>query len=317
MATSILAHTVPQLVMDRNGEGLVHEAAGHSPECWDGGCSECQMHAESCECVRCALYWTERLGIPPTSNGNCLGDDCQGCTDCPDVPFGRPAAELLAEREAWKRKTWWNHLDKLLEYDLAAGHYFAKHTRPVTLSPLPQIRALLSRSDGETLLYQSKFNSLHGEPGCGKSWLALMVAVDVMRSGTKCVWWDHEDAPSTIASRLDALGAGDLIGSPLMHYVTPSLAEDEPAMVMLRRWLMRGDSPGLLVLDSAVASGAPSDGSDVGPWLQKYVQTWRDVGATLLVLDHVPKQKVDRPRGQIGSQRKLAAIDGAALYNFR
>lgn len=31
-------------------------------------------------------------------------EHCQGCQDCPDVPFGRPAAEILAEMEEWKRR---------------------------------------------------------------------------------------------------------------------------------------------------------------------------------------------------------------------
>ena len=34
----------------------------------------------------------------------------------------------------------------------------------------------------------------------------------------------------------------------------------------------------------------------------------------MLVLDHVPKRKEGRPLGPIGSQHKLAKIDGAALF---
>ena len=50
------------------------------------------------------------------------------------------------------------------------------------------------------------------------------------------------------------------------------------------------------------------------PWYSQHVDPWRDVGVTRLLVDHVPKQKKDRPRGGIGSQHKLAMIDGAALY---
>ena len=49
-------------------------------------------------------------------------------------------------------------------------------------------------------------------------------------------------------------------------------------------------------------------------WLQAHVDPWWTVGHTVLLVDHVPKQKKDRPRGGIGSQAKLARIDGAALY---
>ena len=43
------------------------------------------------------------------------------------------------------------------------------------------------------------------------------------------------------------------------------------------------------------------------------VKPWRDVGAGVLCVDHIPKRGEDRPNGPIGSQRKLAAVDGAAL----
>ena len=33
----------------------------------------------------------------------------------------------------------------------------------------------------------------------------------------------------------------------------------------------------------------------------------------VLILDHVPKRRQERPRGAIGSQHKLAKIDGAAM----
>ena len=44
------------------------------------------------------------------------------------------------------------------------------------------------------------------------------------------------------------------------------------------------------------------------------MQPFLDAGATVLVLDHVPKRKEGRPLGPIGSQHKLARVDGAALF---
>ena len=68
--------------------------------------------------------------------------------------------------------------------------------------------------------------------------------------------------------------------------------------------------------DAAESSGAPSDGAPVTEWFQKMIDPFqhrnkRSVG--VLVLDHVPKRRQDRPRGAIGSQYKLARVDGAAF----
>ena len=37
------------------------------------------------------------------------------------------------------------------------------------------------------------------------------------------------------------------------------------------------------------------------------------LGVTIIVIDHIPKQREGRPDGPIGSQRKLAAVTGIAL----
>ena len=79
-------------------------------------------------------------------------------------------------------------------------------------------------------------------------------------------------------------------------------------------WIAGGDGPTLVVIDSAESAGCPSDGADVAPWLAKIVLPFLEAGATVLVLDHVPKRKEGRPLGPIGSQHKLARVDGAALY---
>ena len=46
----------------------------------------------------------------------------------------------------------------------------------------------------------------------------------------------------------------------------------------------------------------------------KIVRPFLETGCTVVVVDHVPKRKEGRPLGPIGSQHKLARIDGAALF---
>ena len=74
------------------------------------------------------------------------------------------------------------------------------------------------------------------------------------------------------------------------------------------------DGPTLVVIDSAESAGCPSDGADVAPWLKKIMLPFLEAGATVLVLDHVAKRKEGRALGPIGSQHKLARLDGAGLY---
>ena len=43
------------------------------------------------------------------------------------------------------------------------------------------------------------------------------------------------------------------------------------------------------------------------------MQPFADVGATVIVIDHIPKRREGRAAGPIGSMYKLAKVDGAAL----
>ena len=126
--------------------------------------------------------------------------------------------------------------------------------------------------------------------------------------------WDFEDRAATTAARRQTVGAHDVLTSTNLVYVTPDMASDGNAKLNLAQWLKGGIRAGLVVIDAAESSGAPSGGDDVIPWLTEYVKPWLDADLTVLVIDHVAKQKIDRPRGQIGSQRKLAAVDDVAVY---
>ena len=175
--------------------------------------------------------------------------------------------------------------------------------------------ALLRRSDGEILFYDGKINWVFGEPGSGKSWLALYVVLESILRGQRTVFWDFEMSPGQTKARCQALGldlveaerAGDFL------YLKPYAEQSALAMSQLQEWQQGSEGPALVVIDAAASSGAPSDGSDVEPWLRTFVNPFADEGHTLLVLDHVAKKRLGRPDGPIGSARKLQAVTGAAL----
>ena len=281
------AARLPKLVFDRaTGEGLYRLANGHEPECWDGGCNTCELHAETCICDFCNDYRWEREGLK-------LEDFIER------LEADRHAARLARALPAFL---------KVLPYG------FDAFTRHITLDASPKLPALLTRDDGETLLYEARLNSIFGEPGTGKTWLAIITAIGAVRAGARVLWWDFEDRPSTLATCLQALGSVDLIGRPELRYIVPSIVEDEAAMFDAVKWTTDGERPGLVVIDSCESAGCPADSNNVAPWYEKHVNPWINAGTGVLLLDHVPKRREDRPRGGIGSQYKLGRVDGAALF---
>ena len=189
-----------------------------------------------------------------------------------------------------------------------------EHIRPITLNLGPKQPAALTRSDGETLLYAGRVNGMYGEPSIGKSWIAAICLIENIKAGGRVCYWDFEDRPSTLAERMDALNALELADSPNVVYAVPSLADDPDAMDNMALWLAGGNGPGFIILDSATQAGSPIDGQAPTDWYTKYVDHWTSYGIGIVVLDHVPKQKIDRPRGPVGSYQKLSRITGAALY---
>lgn len=205
----------------------------------------------------------------------------------------------------------WEAIDRA-ELDAIAIESF-KHTRPLVAGDAAKIPAVLARSDGATILYEGRLNSLFGEPALGKSWVALITLVEAVKSGARAVWWDFEDQPSTLGGRLTALGAADLLDSDSLIYATPTLADDPDEIAAMCAWMVRGKRPGFVVIDSVESAGLATDSNNAGPWFRQHVDPWLESGAGVLTLDHIPKRTQDRPRGAIGSQHKMARISGAGL----
>ena len=175
--------------------------------------------------------------------------------------------------------------------------------------------AMLIRKDGATLLYEGKLNFIFGTPGSGKSWVALHCVHEALMRRHRSVYWDHEDTASTLKRRSSLMGLdlADFWADGQFKYLRAGLDGSTVAMTEAMAWVQGGDGPTLVVIDSAESAGCPSDGADVAPWLAKIVLPFRDAGATVLVIDHVGKHRENRPLGPIGSQHKLARVDGAAL----
>ncbi len=192
---------------------------------------------------------------------------------------------------------------------------FDAHAQTVTLDQTP-VLAALSRDDGHPLMYADKTNCLYGQPGTGKSWLALLSAKQVLDRGARVLWVDEEDAPTTLGLRADTLGyLDDIVDKDKFRFVNSSLYEQDKALEGAVAWLQAGDSVGFVVIDSADATGAPSTGDDITKWWNKIVKPFAQAELGVLVLDHTAKHNQEGAHNDtpIGSTHKMSKLSGVAL----
>jgi hypothetical protein len=175
----------------------------------------------------------------------------------------------------------------------------------------PEAPTLLRRADDVRLIYPGRTHSVYGESESGKSWVALVLAAQILADDGQVLYIDHESDPGPIRARLRALGVTRQRAERLT-YVRPDGPRDEAWVALL------GQRYTLAVIDGvsvAIASeGASSDSTDeTARWLEEVPRTLAvRTGAAVLTIDHVTKARDGRGRFAIGSQAKLNAISGAA-----
>lgn len=179
----------------------------------------------------------------------------------------------------------------------------------------PPIPTILCRRDGAALLYPGKVHSLAGEPGAGKTWIALAAVAQVLADGERTMVIDHEDRLDTTVRRLAQLGVPPELIVAGLDYVTPTIAIRGGGVT--KNVVMASERCTLVVVDSLGEALAHSqlnqnDDGEVAGYMGRVARRLADGGAAVLLLDHVVKSSEERGRWSIGSQRKLAAIDGAA-----
>lgn len=216
----------------------------------------------------------------------CRCDDCHEQWRAPEVD--------LIEAEDWGRIP----LAELAA-KIRSGEY-----QPIT----PEILAV---AGALPLFYRSRINSLFGESGGGKTWVALAALAEVVANGGEAAMIDYEDNPAGIAERLVLMGLSD-DEIARVDYRNPTGGD------LLTGLAQMTGAYDLVVIDStgeAMAAGAVDSNSDreVAQWfaLVKHFARLPSEPA-VVILDHVPKDKEAPTSYAIGSQRKRAAVTGAA-----
>jgi hypothetical protein len=168
------------------------------------------------------------------------------------------------------------------------------------------------------ILYAGHVTWMQGEPGDGKTLLALRWLLDTVNAGRNVMLIDEESGLRMTAERLAMMGADpDLLDARLHYYERPGLTTHEDDVLSLVQEA-RTLRPDLVVLDSAAdsitQSGISEDSStEVTGWYKTLIAPLAfDYGAAVLVIDHVPKPGKDSVKGYArGSGAKKAKTDAA------
>ena len=269
----------------------------------DGKCLTCGNNCGGCAGCGLMCY---KDGVP-SPFGGFHTDDCplNVCADCNGKWYQvmgmydhSDTCPVFAERQADSQ------ISVLDSFTVDMSGY-------QTASPQP---ALLTRSDGETLLYAGCLSTVYGSPNSGKSWIALLAARATIAAGGRCLWIDYEDNHKSLERRAAAIGFTEVSSKMFFRFARPELLyANEMHVSVAAQWIKQARGHGLVVLDSVTSAGCPSDGQDVTGWYETHVNPFKRREIAMLLIDHVAKRTADRGIGAIGSQHKLAILNGVGL----
>lgn len=172
------------------------------------------------------------------------------------------------------------------------------------------------------LIYPGKTHLFQGETESGKTWLALVAAVEVLEAGGRVLWVDYEDTARTLAGRLWALRVDPALWARV-DYINPTgplrgkdgVAHTGGAAHLAG--LLRANTYGLAVIDGlSVAMGVEgldmNSANDVGAFYGRLPNVLAAHGASVLLLTHVTKNAETRGKYALGSQAWNSNVSGAA-----
>ena len=174
------------------------------------------------------------------------------------------------------------------------------------------------RSDGARLSYSGAVNGLVGPPESGKTLVAIAQACDDLKAGGRVlhVDADHMGPQATIAHYLAADGVErDVLADPARFRYVEVRGADHLRRVIAQAADWR---PTFVVVDSVgeiiPLLGGDSNSNDDARRIGREVFTpLADLGAAVLVIDHVNRAEGASGGYAIGASGKKAAIDGSYL----
>ena len=173
---------------------------------------------------------------------------------------------------------------------------------------------ILTRTDGQSLVYPQAIHTISGEPESGKTWVALIATHQQLTAGHHVTYIDFEDRATRVIGRL--LNIGTHPDSILKHltYIRPHGPIDEHTKTQLGPTLTQST---LCVIDGVTEAMTThglelNDNSDIARFYDLLPRWITRHGPACILIDHVVKDTEKQGRWGIGGQHKLAGIDGAA-----
>ncbi len=178
----------------------------------------------------------------------------------------------------------------------------------------PELPTVADVGLGTGMLYAGRINEIHGEPGTGKSNIAMALSNAVMSAGGLVIYIDPEDTPTGFTRRSLQLGARPEDLTQRCRYLNSSSPDD---IALAQRWAAI-HRPTLVVIDGMAecmsAAGKNEDKADeVISFLRDQAKPFTDdAGAAVLISDHVTKSWEDRGLWSRGSGAKMGRYDGVS-----
>ncbi len=175
----------------------------------------------------------------------------------------------------------------------------------------------LERTDGVPLLYPGKVHAFNAESETGKSMLAIYCCAERLLLGEHVGYIDFEDSARGVIDRLLGFGVAPAVALERFHYVRPDDPIDGGAKLRVREMLKV--FPMTLVVIDGVAEALSLSGwdentaSDIAAFYNTLPRVISREGATVILIDHLVKDKEKQGNDARGSGAKRAGIDGAAF----
>lgn len=179
---------------------------------------------------------------------------------------------------------------------------------------------MLERTDGKFLIYPGRFHSIYGEPGHGKTWVALHLVREQLQLGHTVAYldYDEDDAGKSIALRLRSLGIAPPLVRHGLRYLNPQgMGRNQEQWAKLKQQLKQW-KPTLVVVDTMAPALVElglneKDNSEVGAWYAHARWLLRGLRpqAALVIIDHVVKSGEGRGRWARGAGDKLGRLHAA------
>jgi hypothetical protein len=181
----------------------------------------------------------------------------------------------------------------------------------------PPSPELLPREDGACLLYRGLTHSMHGESESGKSLVAQIEAIRILRGGGRVLYIDFESDAGSIVNRLTEFGASPKQIADGFTYLRPEAKPSSSAAESAAYLRLLEHTYDLAVIDGVTDAlgmwGAETrDNDGIAAWARELPRKIADrTGAAVLLIDHVTKDSDSRGRFAIGGQAKLSTLTGA------